>query len=258
VLDTGTGGRVEQPPGGVDLARLDAVVDRFVAVVEREMDELAHAVGVDPLEFRLRNIKEEKAPQSPRSENGRQPQFEPARLRAVLEAAAEKFGWGKNKPGNGAGYGIAGGFEKGGYVACAAEVEVTLTGQVKILRVVEAWDSGPVVNPEGLRNIITGAIIQGIGGALFEAVQFRNGRILNPHFADYRVPRFADVPKIDVVLIDRKDRDPFGAGETPIVGIAPAVAEAIFGATGKRLRDMPLAPNGVDCGCEVKGWITPS
>ena len=85
----------------------------------------------------------------------------------------------------------------------------------------------------------------GIGGALFEAIQFQNGRILNPHFAQYRVPRFKDVPKIETVLLDRKDLPSVGAGEAPIVGIAPAIANAIFQATGERLRSLPLAPDGL-------------
>jgi isoquinoline 1-oxidoreductase len=118
--------------------------------------------------------------------------------------------------------------------------------------VVEAWDCGAVINPDGLKNQIAGAIVQGIGGALFEAVHFENGKILNPHFAEYRLPRFIDAPpEIEVVLIDRKDIRPSGAGETPLVALAPAVATGIFNATGVRLRAMPLAPNGVDCGCEV-------
>jgi isoquinoline 1-oxidoreductase len=85
----------------------------------------------------------------------------------------------------------------------------------------------------------------GIGGALFEAIQFQNGRILNPRFAQYRVPRFKDVPKIETVLLDRKDLPSVGAGEAPIVGIAPAIANAIFQATGERLRSLPLAPDGL-------------
>jgi len=84
-----------------------------------------------------------------------------------------------------------------------------------------------------------------IGGALFESIQFDNGRILNPHFAQYRVPRFSDLPKIEVVLVDRKDIASAGAGETPIVGLAPAVANAIFNATGVRLRSLPMVPRGL-------------
>jgi isoquinoline 1-oxidoreductase len=189
---------------------------------ESHMDELAHAVGMDPLEFRLKNLPD-------------------ARLRAVFEAAAKQFGWRLSKASHGCGFGIAGGVEKGGYVATCAEVEVDpTTKKVRIRRVVEAWESGAIVNPNGLRNQIMGAVVQAIGGALFEAIQFRDGRILNPHFGQYRVPRFSDTPEIDVVLIDRKDLPSAGAGETGIVGLAPAVGNAIFAATGTRLRDMPM------------------
>ena len=104
----------------------------------------------------------------------------------------------------------------------------------------EAFDCGAVINPNGLRNQISGAIVQGIGGALFEAVHFQNGRILNPHFRDYPVPRFRDMPQIEVEILDRKDLLSMGAGETPIMGIAPAVGNAIFNAIGTRLRAMPL------------------
>jgi isoquinoline 1-oxidoreductase len=109
--------------------------------------------------------------------------------------------------------------------------------------VVQAWESGAVVNPDGLRNQNMGAIVQGIGGALLEAILFSDGRILNPHFASYRVPRFTDAPQVEIVLLDRKDLPSAGAGEIGIVGIAPAVGNAIFAATGARLRDMPMAPS---------------
>ena len=101
--------------------------------------------------------------------------------------------------------------------------------------------SGAVVNPDGLNNQLTGAIIQGIGGALFERIVFSNGRILNPHFAQYRVPRFRDTPQVEVVLVDRKALPSAGAGETGLVGLTPAVGNAIFAASGIRLRKMPKA-----------------
>lgn len=113
------------------------------------------------------------------------------------------------------------------------------------MRLVAAFDCGAIVNPDGLRNQIAGANIMGLGGALFEAIEFENGRILNNHFSRYRVPRFRDVPQMDVVLLDRKDVPSAGAGETPIVGLAPAVGNAIFDATGVRLRSLPMAPNGL-------------
>jgi isoquinoline 1-oxidoreductase len=192
---------------------------------ESHMDELAHELKLEALEFRLKNLKDE-------------------RLRAVFQAAADRFGWGKEKSSPSRGFGIAGGVEKGGYVATCAEVSIN-RGEVKVVRVVEAFDCGAVVDPQGLKNQISGAITQGLGGALFEAIHFENGRILNPHLADYRVPRFSDAPRIDVVLVDRKDQPSMGAGETPLVGIAPAVANAIFNATGIRLRSMPLLARGM-------------
>ena len=142
------------------------------------------------------------------------------------------------------GIGIAGGFEKGGRVATCAEV-VVKGDDVQIVRVVQAFDCGPVVNPEELKNQISGGVVQGLGGALFEAIHFDNGRILNPHLAQYRVPRFSDAPQIEVVLVNRKDQPPMGAGETPLIGIAPAVGNAIFDATGIRLRSMPMVPHGL-------------
>lgn len=193
---------------------------------ESHMDELAHAAGVDPLEFRMNNLQDE-------------------RLRAVYQAAAENFGWQGRKKAPGHGFGIAGGIDKGGHVAAFAEVAIDgTTREVRIERVVQAWDCGAIVNPDGLKNTISGAITMGIGGALYEAIEFDNGRILNPHFAQYRVARFKDEPKIEVVLIDRKDQPSFGAGETPIVGLAPAVANAIFDATGLRIRSMPMLQDG--------------
>lgn len=194
---------------------------------ETHLDELARLLKTDPLEFRLKNLKD-------------------ARLRAVLEAAAKAFGWGKPKPTRHHGFGIAGGFEKGSYVAtCAAIAMDPPSSKVKILRVVTAFECGAIVNPEHLKNQIEGCLVMGIGGALFEAIQFENGQILNPRFSRYRVPRFSDVPVIETVLLDRKDLPSAGAGETPIVALAPAVGNAIFDATGVRLRSLPLAPNGL-------------
>jgi isoquinoline 1-oxidoreductase len=104
---------------------------------------------------------------------------------------------------------------------------------------------GAILNPEQLRNQVEGSLVMGLGGALFEAVEFDSGEVLNPRLSLYRVPRFGDVPELDVVLLDRKDLPPAGAGETPIVAVAPAVAGAIFAATGARIRSMPLAPRGL-------------
>ncbi|HKV39071.1 MAG TPA: molybdopterin cofactor-binding domain-containing protein, partial [Blastocatellia bacterium] len=205
---------------------------------ESHMDEMARSLKMDPLQFRLENLTDE-------------------RLKAVFEAAAEAFGWSAPHA-EGRGIGIGGGFEKGGYVATCAEVSIDRpSGNVRITRVVTAFDCGAVVNPDNLKNQIEGADIMGIGGALFEAIKFDNGKILNPHFAAYRVPRFSDVPELKVVLIDRKDKPSAGAGETPLVGLAPAVGNAIFDGTGIRLRSLPMAPNGIDLKSAPSGPSTP-
>jgi isoquinoline 1-oxidoreductase len=190
---------------------------------ESHIDELAASAGIEPLAFRLKNLKDE-------------------RVRAVLIAATQSFGWSKVKPSAGRGYGLACGMEKGSVFACCAEISLDRDRQIHVERVTEAFECGAIVNPEHLKNQVEGAIVMGIGGALFEAIEFANGRILNPHLAQYRVPRFRDVPAIDVVLVDRKDRPSAGAGETPIMGIAPAIGNALFHATGVRVRSMPLAP----------------
>ncbi|MBS1858750.1 MAG: molybdopterin-dependent oxidoreductase [Acidobacteria bacterium] len=199
---------------------LAATANHFVR--ESYMDELAHSIGMDPLAFRLKNAKEE-------------------RLRNVIVAAAGKFGWKGRKKTPGHGFGIAAGFEKGSYVATCAEVSVDpASGATKVLRAVIAFECGAIVNPDHLRNQVEGAVAQGIGGALFEQIDFAAGRITNNRLARYRVPRFADMPVIESVLLDRKDIPSAGAGETPIVGIAPAIGNAIFDAAGKRIRRMPL------------------
>ncbi len=193
---------------------------------ESHMDELAHEVKMDPLEFRLKNLKND-------------------RLRAVFEAAAKQFGWGKTKSA-GQGFGMGGGYEKLGNIATFAEVNVdNKSGEVTVVRVVSAFECGAIVNPDGLRNQIEGSNVQGLGGALFEAIQFESGKILNGRLSEYRVPRFSDVPAIETVLLDRKDIPSVGAGECPLIGLAPAIANAIFDAKGVRLRSLPLIPNGL-------------
>jgi isoquinoline 1-oxidoreductase len=193
---------------------------------ESVMDELAAAVGLDPLAFRLKNLKE-------------------ARLRAVVEAAAGHFGWGKARPAPGRGFGIACGTEKGSYVATCAEVSVDRgSGQVQVLRLVSAFECGAVLNPDHLKNQVEGAAVMGLGGALFEHIDFADGKVLNPRLSAYRVPRFHDAPAVEAVLLDRKDVTSAGAGETPIVAVAPAVGNAIFAASGVRLRSLPMLPNG--------------
>jgi len=193
---------------------------------ESHIDDLAHAAGIDPLEFRLKNLEDE-------------------RLRAVLQAAAKQIGWGEKKAEGGHGFGIAGGAEKGSYVATCAEVTVDKSsGKVQVVRAVTAFECGTILNPDNLKNQVEGAVVMGLGGALFEAIEFEKGKIQNASLSEYRVPRFGDVPILETVLLDRKDLPSVGAGETPIVAIAPAIGNAIFAAANVRLRSLPMVPTG--------------
>ena len=183
---------------------------------EMHMDAIARGLGIDPLEFRLKHITE-------------------PRLRDVLQAVAARSGWPRPSAA-GRAIGIACGTEKGSYIATAAEVSRT-DGGFKVERIVVAFECGAIVNPDGLNNQVEGAIVQGLGGALFEEITFANGEILNGTMAGYRVPRFRDVPPIDIHLIDRRDLASAGAGETPIVCVAPAIGSAVraFGTVPPRL-----------------------
>ena len=189
---------------------------------ESHMDDMARAAEIDPLEFRYKNLKD-------------------PRMHGVLEAAAKQFGWGKSKRKPNHGFGIACGFEKGGYVASCAEVAVDpATKRIKLERVITAFECGAIVNPEHLKNQVEGAVVQGIGGALFEAIEFEDGKILNGKLSRYRVPRFSDLPKLETILVDRKDIESAGAGETPIVALAPSIGNAIYNAVGIRIRSLPM------------------
>jgi len=191
---------------------------------ESFMDELAVAAGADPLAFRLAHL-------------------ENARIRTVLEAAAKHFNWAerRKKVTPELGVGLACGTEKNSVVAACVEVGIDRKrGEIKVHEVCEAFECGPIINPANLTSQVQGCIVMGLGGALFEEIQFEEGKILNANFAGYRVPRFQDVPKIDVHLVNKTDIPSAGGGETPIIAIAPAIGNAIFAATGVRLRSMPM------------------
>jgi isoquinoline 1-oxidoreductase len=173
---------------------------------EMHMDAIARALGIDAVEFRLNHLKDE-------------------RMRAVLAATAERIGW-RSATRSGASLGIACGTEKGSYISTAAAVLKSANG-FTVDKLVVAFECGAVVNPDGLRNQVEGAVVQGLGGALFEAIEFRNGSLVNGTMQAYRVPRFKDMPAIEVIILDRKDLPSAGAGETPIVCVAPAIGSAV-------------------------------
>ena len=189
---------------------------------ESALDELADMAGRDPLEFRLAHLED-------------------PRLRAVLETAANRFDWPNRVKRKEPGVGLACGTEKGSFVATCAEVSVDRQqGKIAVRRVCQVFDCGAVVNPDNLTSQMQGAIVMGLGGALREEMTFSDGKITNPSFWSYPVPRFADLPELDIHLLDRPDVPSAGAGETPIIGIAPAVANAVCHASGLRIRQMPI------------------
>lgn len=194
---------------------------------ESQIDIMASKAGVDPLEFRLKNLTDK-------------------RMRRVLVAAAEKFGWKPSKAPSGRGYGIACGIDAGTYVAHIAEVEVDKKkGTVQVKRVVCAQDMGLSINPEGAKIQIEGCITMGLGYALTEEVHFKGGQILDLNFDTYEIPRFSWLPKIETVLIDAKDSPPQGGGEPAIICMGGVVANAVFDATGARVFQLPMTPERV-------------
>lgn len=197
---------------------LAAVANNFAR--ESHMEEWADELKIDPLELRLRNIED-------------------ARLREVLERTAERFGWNRKKAGKGRGFGLSCNLEKDARLALFVEVETDGTN-VRIVRMTATGDFGAALNPGNLVNQMTGALVQGIGGALWEKVNYDSSAQRTRRLSQYRVPRFSDLPRMDVQLIDRREIEPAGAGESPITLPAPALAAALFSATGKRTRSLPL------------------
>jgi isoquinoline 1-oxidoreductase len=189
---------------------------------EVAIDHLASLTKNDPLAFRLENLKEK-------------------RQKDVLTVAAEKFGWKNRKPSDSAGYGLACGTEKAGFVATCAEVDVnSSTKRYSIKRLVVAFECGAIQNPKNLRTQVEGCVLMGLGAILKESTQFENGVIQNTSFKNYEVPRFKDVPPIEIILIDRPDIASAGAGEAPIIAVAPAVANAVAQVIKKPITRLPI------------------
>ena len=194
---------------------------------ESQIDILAAKAGIDPVEFRLQHLRDEK-------------------MQRVIKAAAEKFGWKPAKGPSGRGYGVACGIDAGTTVATMAEVEVNkTTGDVKVKRVVCAQDMGLAINPEGATIQMEGCITMGLGYALKEDIHFNGGDIHEVNFDTYEIPRFSWLPKIETIIIDNKESDPQGGGEPAIITMGAVVANAIFDAVGGRLHQLPMTPERV-------------
>jgi CO/xanthine dehydrogenase Mo-binding subunit len=195
-----------------------------IFATECHIDIMAETAGMDPLVFRLKNLAD-------------------ARMKKVVQAAADKFGRAFAKAPTGRGYGIAITDYLGTYVATMAEVAVDkANGDVRVLRVVCAQDTGEVINPEGTRMQIEGCITMGLGYALAEEIRFKDGRVLDENFDTYEIPRFSWLPKIEVVLVDNPEMAPQGCGEPAITVMGAVVGNAIYDAIGVRMRTLPMTP----------------
>ncbi len=195
-----------------------------VFVVESFIDELAHAGKTDPVAFRRALLQ--KSP----------------RTLAVLDLAARRAGWGKALApvaGRRVGRGVSTQFAFGTYMAQVAEVSVGPDGDVRVHRVVCAVDCGQQINPDTIVAQMEGGIVFGLSAALWGQVTLDKGRVQQTNFGDYRVMRMSEAPVVEVVLVDSRD-EPGGIGEPGTAGIAPALANAVFAATGKRVRRLPI------------------
>ena len=191
---------------------------------ETQIDIMASKAGIDPLEFRLKNLKDEK-------------------MIACLKAVADKFGYIPGKTPGGRGIGVACGTDAGTWVAHMAEVKVDKsTGKVTVVRIACVQDMGLCVNPEGALIQMEGCLTMGLGYTFTEEVMFEGGKILSSGFDNYEIPKFSWVPKLDCVILDRKDKPPRGGGEPAIVAVGSVIANAIHDATGARLYRTPLTP----------------
>ena len=188
---------------------------------------MASKAGIDPLEFRLKNLKDK-------------------RMKRVLEVAADKFGWTSAKPPSGRGTGCACVDYLGTYVATMAEVEVDeRSGSVQVKRVVSAQDMGQIINPQGAKMQMEGGITMGLGYALTEEIHFQGGDIRDLNFDSYEIPRFSWTPKIETVLLDNPEMPPQGGGEPAITCMGGVIANAVYDAISVRLFQLPMTPERI-------------
>ncbi len=193
---------------------------------ESQIDIMAAKAKMDPLEFRLKNTSD-------------------ARMRRVLQTAAERFGYKSAVGPSRRGIGIACGIDAETYVAEIAEIQID-NGKVKVKRIVAAQDMGVVINPEGAKMQLEGCIMMGLGYTLSEELNYKGGKILTTNFGDYQLPRFSMLPEIEAVLIKNDELTAKGGGEPGIVPVGAAVGNAIFDATGARVFQMPFTPERIN------------
>ena len=191
---------------------------------ESHIDIMAARASLDPLEFRLKNLADQ-------------------RMMRVVKAAAEKFGWKPGKAPSGRGQGMVCLDYLGTYVAAMAKIQFNReSGRIQVERIVLAQDMGPIINPEGARMQVEGAVTMGLGYCLSEEIHFKGGAIEDLSFSSYQTPRFSWLPQIETILVENNTIAPSGCGEPPIVGMGALIANALFDASGARIQQLPLTP----------------
>jgi isoquinoline 1-oxidoreductase subunit beta len=217
-------------PSGVPTGYWRAPRSNGLAFIQQSfIDELAHAAGADPVAFRLKLLEGK----------GMVGNYDAARMAAVVKLAAEKSGWGRKLPAR-SGMGVAFHYSHSGYVAEVVEVKVAADGTVQPVKVWAAVDVGrQIVNPSGAINQVQGAVIDGISAALYQQITIKDGGVAQSNFHDYPLLRIDKAPDVEVHFLT-SDNNPTGLGEPPLPPIMPALTNAIFAATGKRIRQLPI------------------